>query len=241
LPLLSEEDVVLFALSSPNVKGGVFSDLVFATDENGDHLTNSVIFGDPCALCLKTAHPEQCTHKSDLLASWKNPERMAYLAKLYKAIHREDVYKSELSAMGNVIEATIFPRDMYIGFLTDPPFETNERIDAVYIGIDPAYRGKCECAAVAIGQVTHGEKIGFQVRFIFFLQKKTKTPPSNFLFHYLSLCVCVLCVHVKDICCFCFLLLHTIFIGGYRLPDRDSRLIPSLLEEIPKERNGANR
>jgi len=162
LPLLSEEGVVIFALSSPRVSGGTFTDLVFARDENGEPLTNSVVLGDPCALCRSTAHPDQCTHKADTLATWKDPERMAHLAKLYKAIGRDDVYRAELGAMGNVSDTTIFHRDLYIGFLSATPAISNDQFDAVYVGVDPAYRGKCEFAITAIGQVSR-TTLGFQV------------------------------------------------------------------------------
>jgi hypothetical protein len=163
LPLLSEEDVVLFALSSPNVKGSVFTDLVFARDQDGKPLTNAVIFSDACPLCIASGKADQCTHQADTLVSWKDPDRMAYLYQLYKSIGREDVYKAELGAVGNARETTIFPRTLYMDFLTREPFPTEDHIDAVYIGIDPAYRGACEFAVVAIGQITNGDRIGFQV------------------------------------------------------------------------------
>lgn len=96
------------------------------------------------------------------MATWKNPERKAYLAKLYKAIGRDDVYRSELGAMANIVDLSVFHHDVYVGFLSAPPLVTSDPIDAVYLGIDPAYRGKCQLAIIAIGQVSGG-KIGFHV------------------------------------------------------------------------------
>jgi hypothetical protein len=154
---------VLYALSSPNVKGGVFTNLVFARDQDGTPLTNSIVLGDPCDMCRSTAHPEQCTHKNDTLASWKNPERMAHLAKWYRAIGREDVYRAELSAMGNVIDDSVFPKSLYDGFLSAPPVPPEGMFDAVYVGVDPAFGGKCQFALTAIGQISTGRP-GFQVR-----------------------------------------------------------------------------
>jgi len=165
LPLLCERDVVLFALSSPNIHGGVFTSLVFAKDKDGNPLSNSMVLGDPCDMCRSTPHPEQCNHKADTIASWKDKERMELVQKLYSSIGREDVYRAELGNMGTLKNDTVFKRETYSGMISSEPIVTSEMINAVFVGVDPAYGGKCHMAVTAIGLSAYGRG-GFHVRTI---------------------------------------------------------------------------
>jgi hypothetical protein len=163
LPLLSEKNVGLIAMSSPNYSGGVYSTIISAADGQGRKLVNSMILGNPCDLCVSMATPERCNHKLCEMASWKDPERTEYLRKLYTAIGQERIYRAELGTMATVANLNEFSRDMYIDFASSEPKVCNDKIESVYIGVDPAYGGACDFAVTAIGQVTSGTKPGFQV------------------------------------------------------------------------------
>ena len=158
LPLLSEIGVVLYALSSPKLTGGDFTNVVHAVDENGKKLTDSVILGEPCDACRTTPRPEHCTHKQDTLAGWKDAHREEHLKKIYHAVGRDDIVRAELNTMGTMASGSIFQRNLYVEFLSEKPKASQDPIDAVYIGIDPAYCGKCQFALVAVAHVSHKTK-----------------------------------------------------------------------------------
>lgn len=163
LPLMSEKHVLL-ATSSPNVGGGSYTDVIFARDADGKKLMNSVILGDPCDMCKAGPTPEACTHKQDELASWKDPRKMARLAKVYRAVGGEAILQGELHTMPKQSTSTLFPSHIYSDMLGSRPkvVDPRDRINAVYVGIDPAGGGKCEFALTAIGHVA--AKREFQVR-----------------------------------------------------------------------------
>lgn len=172
------ENHVLLATSSPNTGGGSYTDVIFARDSDGKKLMNSVILGDPCDMCkgicsdyfrlltgsIAGNSPESCTHKQDELASWKDPKKMERLRKLYHAVGGDDILRGELHTMAKESSSTLFPRHLYEDLLSSVPRPVDvikDKIDAIYIGVDPAGGGKCEFALTAVGHIA--AKKEFQV------------------------------------------------------------------------------
>jgi hypothetical protein len=154
----------LLATSSPNAGGGSYTDVIFAQDSDGTLLMNSVILGDPCAMCIASGTPQTCDHKMDEFPVWIDPKKRTRLAKIYRAVGAEEIFLREGCAMAKRSLNTLFPRHLYadlLGSKLKTP-DPSDRVSAVYVGIDPAFGGACDYALVAIGHVK--EKREFQVR-----------------------------------------------------------------------------
>lgn len=156
LPLMAEVNHVLFAASSPKVGGGGYTNVILAKDTDGTPLMNSLIIGDPCDACKRSTTPWMCPHKMNELATWKDPHMLTLLAKLYKACDMEDVMMSELYTMTKSSDSSIFRRQLYERFVTEEPKKFNDKIDVVYISIDPAGGGSSEFALTAMGYSMNG-------------------------------------------------------------------------------------
>jgi hypothetical protein len=213
LPLMSE-DHILLATSSPKVGGGTYSKLIFSRDSEGNPLMNSIILGEPCDMCKASSNPENCDHKMDEWGTWKKPNKMRRLARIYRELGEEETLRGELHTMSRDDGGSRFDRSLYESIVSTRPAErptngllrTVNKIDAIFIGVDPAGGGKCDYAMTAIGQVNATGK--FEVRFFF----------TNS-----GVCVCLFvdgCMHVLF---FLFLFFFLFFLSTTKPPPPSAR------------------
>jgi hypothetical protein len=118
-------------------------------DKTKQLLMHSVTLGRSCEACFSRGTPHLCTHNENVYADWKDPKRIQRVAKIYQACGHMGTLMAELfSTIGNQ-SGCIFEKEHYEYLIR--PTESKERIDAVFIGVDPAYIGDCEFAITAIG------------------------------------------------------------------------------------------
>jgi hypothetical protein len=161
MPLMTEKQHKLFAVSSVK-PGGAFSSIVAAVDESsGKPLMHSVILGKPCDACQSTDAPYMCTHTDNIMADWKDPLRSQRVAKVFKACGQTGALMTELYNMAGNSSGAAFDRKHFTPRLNAALPTLADPIDIVYIGVDPASRGPCEFGIVAVGQ-TRG-KFKYQV------------------------------------------------------------------------------
>jgi hypothetical protein len=155
MPLMTEKRHKLFAVSSVK-PGGAFSSIVGATDEvTGKKLMHSVVLGSPCDACKNTDTPYMCTHTDNVMADWKDPRKINRMAKVFKACGQTGALMTELYNTAGNANGAAFDRKYFMPIFGAALPNLVDPIDVVYIGVDPASRGPCEFAIVAVGQ-THG-------------------------------------------------------------------------------------
>lgn len=155
MPLTTERRHKLFAASSAK-PGGEFSAIVAAKDEDGKPLMHSKILGNPCDACRHSSNPGMCTHNDTMSADWKDPRKSMRTAKVFKACGREGILMTELYNNLGISQGAVFNPKNYEPLFAAKPNLPQDKIEAVYIAVDPANRGPCEFAITAIGQ-THGK------------------------------------------------------------------------------------
>jgi len=155
LPLQSEKNHVLFALSSPNTQGGLYSDMINAKDENGKNLLNVKVIGQACDACRRAGLWAHCTHSDRSTASWKDPEKTKRLTAIYAACNMKSIIDGELggSLVGGL--QPVFNQktvDALRMSFDDKRFAAiPDTIDAAICAVDPAGGGSSEMALVILG------------------------------------------------------------------------------------------
>ena len=153
MPLMTEKRHKLFAVSSiKEGGGGGFTAIVAAkNEETGEPLMSSVILGNPCDMCAASDTPHHCTHNSTATADWKDPKKVERIAMVYSATGHTSAMLAEMYNMVGGATGAAFAPELYKDLFTTPAIVTQDQVEVVYIGVDPATRGTCDFAITAIG------------------------------------------------------------------------------------------
>ena len=177
-PLHAETNHILFALSSPNTNGGIFSEIVNARDDDGKLLMDSTYIGAVCEACRRSGRWDACEHVDRAAATpaYKDPRRMARVFKVFDAIGMRSIISGELGgAMRGGLEPVFNPAQIAAlraswdsgpstiaggsegprsGWAASDGHRSAaapDRIDLAICAVDPSQGGASETSVVQVG------------------------------------------------------------------------------------------
>ena len=123
---------------------------------SGEKLFETIQFSLVCDECLKSDHPEKCTHKSDDIPRWISASKV----EIVKRLLEDDPAMLLRETMGISTEsaARAFKAEAVAALLSQKRVAPRQ-IDTVYVAIDPASGGNSYFSIVSIAQFSAGFEV----------------------------------------------------------------------------------
>ena len=115
MPLLSMSQSVLLCISTLRESSNHYSKLFDVKDSNGAPIFEQMSISLVCEACMKTDHPERCTHKNHELPRWLSSDKVEIVRCVCKAVYMHhsrpplDVYSQKQKRV-SVCVADLFCR-----------------------------------------------------------------------------------------------------------------------------------
>lgn len=140
--------VACIMITTPANPDSLFMRLVTQLDDNGSQLIPVIWLGQPCEDCRANKTALQCRHTWYHAPAWKDPERQARLAPLWR--FAEDTSARENYAMSSVRAAVGFTSEMIKAFVEAEPYHDRDfRPSVVFLTADAATGGQSDFGLAA--------------------------------------------------------------------------------------------
>jgi hypothetical protein len=135
-PLMSVENLVLLAITTPQDPTNYFSRLTTLVNEHGKPLFRIQSLGLACQDCLAKNMGHACPHMRHLLPKWRSKQRQLRV-KAILGEHNKDVYAQELQGLIVSEGSAVFSAESISKFAIRAPHTFAMRPHVIYTFIDP--------------------------------------------------------------------------------------------------------
>tara|TARA_B100001109_G_scaffold243521_1_gene229429 strand:- start:57 stop:647 length:591 start_codon:yes stop_codon:yes gene_type:complete len=163
VPLLSMQQSCLLCISTLLESGNHYSKMFELTDSTGNKLFETISITLVCEDCMRTEHPERCTHKMAEMPRWLSSKKMDVV----RSLLADDPAMLLRESMGISADSTAkaFPssdvesffKRVYSDIERDIFCHIGERnTNHVVIAVDPAGGGSSQFAVFSAAQLSNG-------------------------------------------------------------------------------------
>jgi hypothetical protein len=138
-PLTVVNNTVLLGISSPQSEDNYWSRLTNLKNNEGVPVFKNVNVKMACDACIAANKAADCIHKLSSLPYWKDAVKQKQLELIMSS--DPDLYLRENFGLVTTDKIYYFSSKMVMDFLSNPRWESNAKIDKVYVSIDPSGGG----------------------------------------------------------------------------------------------------
>lgn len=162
IPLLSMQSSCLMCISTLLESGNHYSKMFELTDATGEKLFETISISLVCDDCMKTEHPEKCTHKLAEMPRWLSSAKM----EVVRSLLADDPAMLLRESMGVSADSTqrAFPSEdierfferVYPRFPADGFSGAAQPLAHFTLAVDPAAGGSSQFAVFSLAQLATG-------------------------------------------------------------------------------------
>lgn len=148
VPLLEMSTTALIAISTPLDGLNFYSELFDLKGPTGDSIFNTLKIGLVCERCQKLNQASTCTHMKHLIPSWKSASKYDMVKAVYG--DRKDLLARESQGQITSDAASVFSQECIDKFYKRPLFQSLNKPDFIFLGVDPNGGGSSELALISM-------------------------------------------------------------------------------------------
>lgn len=164
VPLLAMETSVLLCISTLLESTNHYSRFFQMKKPGGEPLFNCIQFSLVCSECMKTDHPERCTHKLHELPRWLSAAKIEVIREMLN----DDPAMFLRESMGISADATTraFREEKLLFLENTPKRGPPSNVGTIFVSIDPAGGGNSAFAICSLLHIGGGMMVSVVIALI---------------------------------------------------------------------------